>query len=122
MKRTPHCCWSLKLVPARVMWSYEENRAIRPITSPPMAWVRPRRSRPQKGSRVFLQSAGGGGSALLPTGALPDGGLPGGGEEVTSRCRGPTYQCHPPGVLSQASTPRYLAMRTSNTSSRSSRA
>lgn len=70
MKRGPHCCWSWTLVPAMVMWSEEENRAIRPSSRPPMAWRRPSRSRPGQGRWEFLDSGGAaGGCRAGPSGA-----------------------------------------------------
>ncbi|MFM1797955.1 MAG: hypothetical protein RLZZ117_233 [Cyanobacteriota bacterium] len=60
MKTIPNCCWSWRLRPARVMWSSEENSAMRPMASPPKAWVVPRRSRPGQRGDVAPKSGAGG--------------------------------------------------------------
>jgi hypothetical protein len=62
MSQTPHCCWRATRLPAMVMWSSEENRAIKAITLPPAASSSPWRSRPSGGRGATAVGGGEGGS------------------------------------------------------------
>jgi hypothetical protein len=45
MQTSPHCCWRWMVRWKTMMWSWDVNKAIRPSTRPPTAWIRPKRSR-----------------------------------------------------------------------------
>ena len=101
MKGIPHCCWSWRVRPARVMWSYEEKRAIRPRAMPPSTWSTPRRSRPNQRRGRDGDSGGSGRSGALFGGCWAAGGdwdgdtAPGGVAVVGGDLlRGPGDQCH----------------------------
>ena len=101
MKGIPHCCWSWRVRPARVMWSYEENRAIRPRAMPPSTWSTPRRSRPSQRHEDGVDSGGSGCSRMLFGGCWAaggdwDGDTASGGVAVVGGdlLRGPGDQCH----------------------------
>ena len=101
MKGIPHCCWSWRVRPARVMWSYEENRAIRPRAMPPRTWSTPRRSRPSQRREDGVDSGGSGRSRMLFGGCWAAGGTwdgdtaPGGVAVAGGALRqSPGDQCH----------------------------
>ena len=84
MSQTPHCRWSWMARPGRVMWSSEENRAIKAITVPPETSSSPWRSRDNGQAGVAVDcGAGGGGSGGGGGGDGVDSGSPGSGSAAT---------------------------------------
>jgi len=93
MRGMPHCWGMAMLRPATVRWSQEENRAIRPRARPPIAWVRPRRSRAGQEGGVAGNSGGTGGSSLPGGGPVALGGGDT-GLGLRREARVPRDQCH----------------------------